>query len=173
MPDRKPARAKRAGKAGAPGTGADVPSPGEAALKEALAQLATSPPAGARNGNPGAGGQPQGQSGMPAKTVSQVLGEITWLMTQSPRHKAIPLGDLEWLVMPAILLRQFRIFYKGEQPVGVVFWALADDLVAKRIDAGNGRLAAVEWKSGAHLRIIDIVAPFGGESEMRAQVGAA
>jgi len=28
----------------------------------------------------------------------QVLGEITWLMTQSPRHKSIPLGDLEWLL---------------------------------------------------------------------------
>jgi cytolysin-activating lysine-acyltransferase len=169
--NRRGSKARR--KAGAAGQGADVPLPGEAALKEALAQLATSPPAGARNGNPAATGEPQEQSGMPAKTVSQVLGEITWLMTQSPRHKAIPLGDLEWLVMPAILLRQFRIFYKGEQPVGVVFWALADDLVAKRIDAGNTRLAAVEWKSGAHLRIIDIVAPFGGESEMRAQVGAA
>ncbi|MCK1360599.1 toxin-activating lysine-acyltransferase [Bradyrhizobium sp. 199] len=29
-------------------------------------------------------------------------------MTQSPRHKQIPIGDLEWLVMPAILLKQFR-----------------------------------------------------------------
>jgi RTX toxin acyltransferase family len=63
--------------------------------------------------------------GQPPKTVSQILGEITWLMTQSPRHKAIPLGDIEWLLMPAILLRQFRIFYKGEQPVGVAVSALA------------------------------------------------
>jgi cytolysin-activating lysine-acyltransferase len=101
-----------------------------------------------------------------------VLGEITWLMTQSPRHKATPLGDLEWLVMPAILLRQFRIFYKGEQPVGVALWALVDDLVAKRIDANDRRLTAVEWKSGATMRIIELVAPFGGEAEMRAQVGA-
>src|SRR5256885_12617066 len=53
-------------------------------------------------------------------------------MTQSPRHKAVPLGDLEWLVMPALLLRQFRIFCQGEQPVGVALWALADDLVAGR-----------------------------------------
>ena len=105
--------------------------------------------------------------------VSQVLGEITWLMTQSPRHKAIPLGDLEWLVMPAILLRQFRIFYKGEQPVGVALWALVDDLVAKRIDAGDRRLTAVEWKGGTAMRIVDIVAPFGAEAEMRAQLGAA
>jgi cytolysin-activating lysine-acyltransferase len=108
---------------------------------------------------------------LPPKTVSQVLGEITWLMTQSPRHKAIPLGDLEWSLMPAILLRQFRIFYQGQQPVGVALWALADDLVAKRIDAGDNRLSAVDWKSGSNMRIIDIIAPFGGEVEMRGQVG--
>ncbi len=104
------------------------------------------------------------------KTVSQVLGEITWLMTQSPRHKALTLADLEWLVMPAVLLQQFRIFYKGEQPVGVVLWALADDIVAKRIDAGNTRLTAAEWKSGTQMRIVDVVAPFGGEAEMRGQM---
>jgi cytolysin-activating lysine-acyltransferase len=114
---------------------------------------------------------PREQTAPPSKTVAQVLGEITWLMTQSPRHKSVPLGDLEWLLMPALLLRQFRIFYKGEQPVGVALWALADDLVAKRIDAGDKRLAAVEWKSGINMRIIDIVAPFGGEAEMRSKVG--
>jgi cytolysin-activating lysine-acyltransferase len=102
--------------------------------------------------------------------VAQVLGEIAWLMTQSPRHKSIPLGDLEWLLMPALLLRQFRIFYRGKQPVGVALWALVNDLVAKRIDAGDKRLAAVEWKGGTNMRIIDIVAPFGGEAEMRKQI---
>lgn len=112
------------------------------------------------------------QAAPPPKTVSQVLGEIIWLMTQSPRHKAIPLGDLEWLVMPAILLQQFRIFYKGEQPVGVAFWALADDIVAKRIDAGDVRLTPAEWKGGASKRIIDVVAPFGGEGEMRGQLNS-
>lgn len=105
------------------------------------------------------------QAAPPPKTVSQVLGEITWLMTQSPRHKAVPLGDLEWLVMPAILLQQFRIFYKGEQPVGVAFWAMTDEIVAKRIDAGDLRLTPAECK-----KIIDVVAPFGGEGEMRGQI---
>ena len=153
-------------KAGTAGKHAAAPLLGEAALQQALAGFGASPGA---NGHTAAG-TAQGQ---PApKTVAQVLGEITWLMTQSPRHKAIPLGDLEWLLMPAILLRQFRIFYKGEQPVGVALWALADDLVAKRIDAGDKRLTAVEWKSGTNMRIIELVAPFGGEAEMRAQLGA-
>jgi cytolysin-activating lysine-acyltransferase len=169
MPDsKKNARgAKRTGAPGAAGKPAGAPLLGEAALQEALAGFAVSPSA-----NGGAAVSGEGQPGPPPKTVAQVLGEITWLMTQSPRHKALVLGDLEWLVMPAILLRQFRIFYQGEQPVGVALWALVDDLVAKRIDAGDRRLTAVEWKSGAIMRIVELVAPFGGEAEMRAQLGA-
>jgi cytolysin-activating lysine-acyltransferase len=163
------------------GKRADIPATGEAALREALAGFGVSPnghanpgasPGASSNGSAHRSGQLRGQAAPPPKTVAQVLGEITWLMTQSPRHKAIPLGDLEWLVMPAILLRQFRIFYSGERPVGVALWALADDLVAKRIDAGDKRLAAAEWKSGAVLRIVELVAPFGGEAEIRAKVGA-
>jgi cytolysin-activating lysine-acyltransferase len=76
-----------------------------------------------------------------------------------------------WLVMPAILLQQFRVFYKGEQPAGVVLWALTDDIVARRIDAGTTRLTPAEWKSGTMIRIVDVVAPFGGEAKMREQIG--
>jgi hemolysin-activating ACP:hemolysin acyltransferase len=65
-----------------------------------------------------------------------------------------------------------RIFYKGEQPVGGALWALVDELVAKRIDGGDKRLTAVEWKSGSNMRIIDIIAPFGGEAEMQRLVGS-
>lgn len=143
---------------------AGYPLRGDAALQDALAAFAVS-------NRPDAAAPVRGAS--PSKTVSQVLGEIVWLMTQSPRHKAIPLGDLEWLLMPAILLRQFRIFYRGEQPVGVAMWALVDDLVAKRIDAGDNRLTASEWKGGSNTRIVELVAPFGGETEMRGQISCA
>jgi len=150
---------------------------GEAALQAALAEFGASSgsqrPLYATNGpSSDHATAAQGHVDPTPKTVSQVLGEITWLMTQSPRHKSIPLGDLEWLVMPAVLLKQFRMFYKGEQPVGVAVWALVDDLVAKRIDVGEKRLTAVEWKGGANMRILDVVAPFGAEAEMREQVGS-
>jgi cytolysin-activating lysine-acyltransferase len=144
---------------------------GEAALQEAMAEFTAGKNAPAASGAAqGAPAQSAPAEAPPPKTVSQLIGEITWLMTQSPRHKSIPLGDLEWLVMPAVLLKQFRMFYKGEQPVGVAVWALVDDLVAKRIDAGEKRLAAAEWKSGTSMRILDVVAPFGAEGEMREQV---
>jgi cytolysin-activating lysine-acyltransferase len=170
LPDCGKGVGKRAdGQAGRHQQLADTSSPGALALMEALAGLGAAPDASSTAAEP-VTAHAHEQSGSPSKTVAQVLGEIAWLMTQSPRHKAAPLGDLEWLLMPAILLRQFRIFYKGEQPVGVALWALADDLVARRIDAGDRRLAAVEWKSGSNMRIIDIVAPFGGEAEMREQI---
>jgi cytolysin-activating lysine-acyltransferase len=167
-------------KAAVASTPADAPLLGEAALKAALAGFGILPNSpdgsvaspGAAN-NSAAAGHIQGHAEPPPKTVAQVLGEIAWLMTQSPRHKAISLGDLEWLLMPAILLRQFRIFYHGEQPVGVVLWALIDDLVAQRIDAGDRRLTAVEWKSETNMRIVELVAPFGGEAEMREQLSCA
>jgi cytolysin-activating lysine-acyltransferase len=158
-------------KAVASGRHTDAPLPGEAGLREAFSELGRTHTGSSANGSQTADGRTQPQAEPSPKTVAQVLGEIAWLMTQSARHRAMPLGDLEWLLMPAILLRQFRIFYSGEQPVGVALWALADELVAKRIDAGEKRLAAVEWKSGSNMRIVDMVAPFGAEAEMRTQIG--
>ena len=98
---------------------AEQPLFDNAAMRDALAALRVSTGAGdvlrVAGSSPGEGDPAataaREPDALPPKTVSQVLGEITWLMTQSPRHKAIPLGDLEWLLMPAILLRQFRIFY--------------------------------------------------------------
>jgi hypothetical protein len=97
------------GKAADTGNLADMPSPGAAALMEALAGFSGAHDAPLTSAEP-ITAHARGQTGTSSKTVAQVLGEITWLMTQSPRHKAVPLGDLEWLVMPALLLRQFRIF---------------------------------------------------------------
>jgi cytolysin-activating lysine-acyltransferase len=163
---------KRVDKSATASKPAAEPLLGEAALMQAMAEIAANPTAAGASGAAQAGASAPGKPDQepPPTTVSQVLGEITWLMTQSPRHKSIPLGDLEWLVMPAILLKQFRMFYKGEQPVGVAVWALVDDFVAKRIDDGDKRLTAVEWKSGANMRVLDVVAPFGAEAEMREQI---
>jgi hypothetical protein len=87
---------------------AEQPLFDNAAMRDALAALRVSTGAGdvlRVAGSPFGEGDPAAtaareQDALPPKTVSQVLGEITWLMTQSPRHKVIPLGDLEWLLMP-------------------------------------------------------------------------
>lgn len=45
------------------------------------------------------------------KTVAEVLGEIVWLMTQDPDARDLPIREIERVIMPAILLRQFHIKY--------------------------------------------------------------
>jgi len=112
------------------------------------------------------------------KTVAQMLGEVTWLMTQSPAHKTFFLSDLEWLAMAPIMMKQFRVFYATDQnaeaqgnkgasrPICVVLWALVDEEVEKRLEAGNAKLRPQDWRSGDRLWVVDIIAPFGGHDEM-------
>jgi len=43
------------------------------------------------------------------RTIGRMLGDIVWLMSQSPAHKHFSLADLEWMVMPPLALGQYRI----------------------------------------------------------------
>jgi cytolysin-activating lysine-acyltransferase len=101
-----------------------------------------------------------------AKKTSEVLGEIVWLMSQSPLHKQFFISDLEWMVMTPMLLQQFRLFYDKAKPVGVVFWATASEEVELRLAAGVNRMRPQDWKSGDRLWVVEAIAPFGGAEEM-------
>ncbi len=103
------------------------------------------------------------------KTVSQMLGEVTWLLTQSPLHaRNLFLADLEWFVMPALMLEQYRVWY-GPQPgtpAGVALYALVTPEAEARLEAGASRLAPHEWRGGDRPWLVELVAPFGGQQEM-------
>jgi cytolysin-activating lysine-acyltransferase len=101
-----------------------------------------------------------------AKKTSEVLGEIVWLMSQSPLHKQLFVSDLEWLVMTPMLLQQFRLFYDKQKPVGVVFWATVSEEVEARLAAGTNRMRPQDWKSGDRLWVVEAITPFGGAEEM-------
>ena len=126
------------------------------------------------------------------KTVANMLGEITWLMTQSPRHKTFFLSDLEWMAMAPIMLNQFRVFYATDteaekaaaqqeagsggattgtqnnfsRPIGVALWAFVNEDVEARLASGNSRMRPQDWKCGDRLWVADIIAPYGGQEEM-------
>lgn len=101
-----------------------------------------------------------------AKTMSAVLGEIVWLMSQSPLHKQFFISDLEWFVMTPVLLQQFRTYYASDKPIGVVLWASVSDQVAERFAQGTTKLRPQDWKSGDNLWVVEVIAPFGGAEEM-------
>ncbi|MEN9855654.1 MAG: hypothetical protein RLZZ157_780 [Pseudomonadota bacterium] len=99
-----------------------------------------------------------------APTVSHLLGEMTWLLTQSPLHRAFNIGDLEWLIMPALVHQQFYTFRDGDKPVGLALWAKCGPMAVKKLNNGmiepENRLTLDEWASGDQIWLVDLIAPF-------------
>lgn len=97
-------------------------------------------------------------------TVSHLLGEMTWLLTQSPLHRGLSIGDLEWLVMPALIHQQFYLFRDGQQPVGLAMWAKCTPEAVAKLDRGmveaKNRLTLEEWNAGDQIWLVDLIAPF-------------
>jgi len=105
------------------------------------------------------------------KTVSHMLGEITWLLSQSQTHKHLFISDLEWMVMPAILLEQFRLFYGPNSPAAVALWAKVSKETDQRLrDGGEHKLRMDEWKGGDIYWLIELIAPFGAQEEILADL---
>ena len=77
--------------------------------------------------------------GQPSPTAA--LGEIVSLLVQSPAHRHLFLADLEWLVVPPVMLRQFALFRQGARPIAYASWAFVNDAVERRLMAGQPRLA--------------------------------
>lgn len=109
-----------------------------------------------------------------APTVSHMLGEMTWLLTQSPLHRAFSIGDIEWLIMPALIHQQFYTFRDGDQPVGLALWAKCDPNAEKKLKAGmiepENRLTLNEWASGDRIWLVDLIAPFNTEENRHREI---
>lgn len=101
---------------------------------------------------------------------AEALGQVVGLMMASPNHKHLFVTDLEWLVAPPILLRQFRIFRRDNAPVGFVSWAFLSAEAEERLAAGQIKLNPAEWNFGGQPWLIDVVAPFGGGEAMVKEV---
>ena len=95
--------------------------------------------------------------------AAEVLGQITWLMLNSQQHRHLFLTDYEWLILPAVLRKQFRLIRQDEKPVAVVLWAFLGEEAEQRMLLGIRKLAPTEWASqDGQPWIFDVIAPFGG-----------
>jgi len=98
----------------------------------------------------------------PISEMNLVFAEACWLMSRSKAHGHVTMGDMDWLVLPPIILKQARIFRDGKQdPIAFMSWALVSDEVNHRLKSGVQKLEPVDWNSGQHFWIIDLVTPFG------------
>lgn len=107
-------------------------------------------------------------------TVSHLLGEMTWLLTQSLLHRAMQIGDIEWLCMPALLKQQFYLFRDGDRPVGLALWAKCGPEAEKKLEKGmiepGNRLTLEEWSNGERVWLVDLIAPFATNQNRQREI---
>jgi hemolysin-activating ACP:hemolysin acyltransferase len=87
-------------------------------------------------------------------TVSHMIGEIVWLMTRSSFHKHFSLADLDWMIIPPILLNQYKVFHDQGSPVGAAFWAFTSDEASKKLSMEPPRLRPNEWNSSSQCWLV-------------------
>ena len=87
-----------------------------------------------------------------ALALLPVLGHVTWLMLQQGPTRNTLLGDLEWRVLPPLMLKQARLHMRDEAPLAYVSWALLSADAATRYRAAPHRLAAADRHHAALLQ---------------------
>lgn len=95
-----------------------------------------------------------------------LLGPVTWLLMHQPATRHLFLADLEWRVMPALVLDQAKLYMRDQTPLAFVSWATLSEAAALRYQQPPYHLAPSDWKSGERVWIIDLIAPFGNAQEI-------
>ena len=94
------------------------------------------------------------------------FAQILSVLMRSPRYRHYTLGDLEWLVVPALATGQWRVVGAQSKqngvsfPVAVALWARVSTEVDKKLSENLHvpiRLRPDEWKSGDILWLVDAV----------------
>lgn len=95
-----------------------------------------------------------------------LLGAVGWLMMQQTATRHTLLSELEWRVMPALVLEQAKLYMREDSPIAYVSWATLSEPVAQRYATAPHQLTASDWQSGDQVWIVDLFVPFGGAQEV-------
>lgn len=95
-----------------------------------------------------------------------LLGPVAWLMMNNPTTRHSFLADLEWRVMPPLILEQAKLYMRGEMPTAFATWACLSDPVAERFAKPPCQLAPGDWKSGNKVFLVDLFAPYGSAKDV-------
>lgn len=99
-------------------------------------------------------------------TKIPLLGPVTWLMMQQGATRHTLLSELEWRVLPALVLDQAKLYMRETAPIAYVSWAKLSEAAVERYKTSPHHLTASDWQSGDQIWIIDLFTPFGGVQEV-------
>ena len=100
-------------------------------------------------------------SEFPTQHQLQVYGDFLFLTCRSAHHRLMSVANLHAAIEPPIALGQYRVFRFDDIPRALFTWARLGP-EAERRHVGGAQLRPEDWRSGDHLWLIDLIAPYPG-----------
>lgn len=97
----------------------------------------------------------------PDANAVRAYGDFLFLAFRSPRHVAMPTGQLRTMLEPPLALGQYHIFRFDGVARGAFTWARLNREAEQRMFGDEG-LRPDDWTSGDRLWIVDLMAPYPG-----------
>jgi cytolysin-activating lysine-acyltransferase len=95
-----------------------------------------------------------------------LLGPALWLFARDQYRRFTFVADIDWRLMPPLVLDQCRLYSREGLPWSFVTWAFVAPEVDQRFRAHAPVIAPTEWKSGEHVWLVDVVSPFGNAEDV-------
>ncbi len=95
-----------------------------------------------------------------------LLGPAAWLFARDQHRRFTFFADIDWRLMPPLVLNQCRLFSREGLPWAFVTWAFVSPVVDQRMRTTSPIISPAEWKSGDIPWLIDVVTPFGNTDEI-------
>lgn len=92
-----------------------------------------------------------------------LLGPALWLYGRDPFKRFTFVADIDWRLLPPLVMDQCRLYDRDGIPWAFFTWAMVTDEVDQRLRSSHPTLAPHEWHGGNHPWLIDMVMPFGDE----------
>jgi cytolysin-activating lysine-acyltransferase len=99
-----------------------------------------------------------------------LLGPVMWLYARDPQRKYTFVADLDWRLLPPLVLDQCKLYNKQELPWAFFSWAFVSPEIDQRLRSASPTIAPHEWRSGTLPWLIDVITPFGEEPALIQEV---
>ena len=90
------------------------------------------------------------------KVMSRIplLGAVAWLMMQQSSTRHTLLSELEWRVLPALVVDQAKLYLRDDAPLAYVSWARLSDAATERYkrEEAEGKLKNLPRVAPTHER---------------------
>ena len=99
-----------------------------------------------------------------------LLGPVMWLYARDPLRRFTFVSDMDWRLLPPLVLDQCKLYQRQEVPWAYFSWAMVSPAVDARLRSAVPVIAPHEWRCGDIPWLIDVVTPFGEAQALTQEV---